>query len=169
MTYWAESSVQGYEVSDDGRVRNAKTKHEITPHINQSGRKRVLISTEHGRTNKMVSTLVAEAFVEPPFPHADTPIHKDGDYKNCNADNLEWRTRSYAIRFHNQFKKGFERKYYGPIEEIESGLVFDVSFDAAIYYGIIATHAEISAIHDDLGQPVVTVSPGRLSFRWVKD
>lgn len=82
-----------YEITVDGRVRNAKTGKELKPHLNPSG---YLIICLHGSTRGRtfsIHRLIAEQFV----PGADDDLqvnHKDGNKLNNAPSNLEWVTQS---------------------------------------------------------------------------
>ena len=99
-----------YEVSDQGRVRNVKTGHIKIPQINQAGIVNVLLVARGEQSRRSVAVMVAEAFLpEPPQTWNATPINMDGDRTNNWVDNLEWRPRWFAIRYHQQFHRGVAR------------------------------------------------------------
>lgn len=85
----------GYEVSNLGRIRNAKTgyirKQRITP---MGGYYSVVLKGN----SYYVHRFVAEAFVENPnnLPYVN---HKDESRTNNNADNLEWCTQGYNVQY----------------------------------------------------------------------
>lgn len=81
-----------YEVSDDGRVRNAKTGKEVSQwkHTGKgSTYMRVTLRQGGRRKNWRVHRLVATAFLpnRKNLPEVD---HKDGDTFNNKKSNLEW-------------------------------------------------------------------------------
>ena len=82
-----------YEVSNNGRVRNVRSGHILSPGVSQ-GYHYVVLCRHGERRNKQVNRLVAEAFIANPEKY---PIvnHKN-EIKIDNAvDNLEWCTYSY--------------------------------------------------------------------------
>lgn len=97
MELWKD--VEGYEgkyqVSNWGRVRNAKRNIIIKPYLNHKGYEKVSLSRgTKGNTNKhRVHRLVAQAFIPNPnnLPQVN---HKDGNKRNNSVSNLEWCTNA---------------------------------------------------------------------------
>ena len=97
-----------YEVSDKGRVRSldrqVKSQNRWGPVTlrwpgklltlleNQDGYLKVLLSKNGKTTNKLVSTLVAEAFLGS-RPYGLLVLHNDGNAKNNRATNLRYGTQ----------------------------------------------------------------------------
>lgn len=85
---WRGKAVDGYSVSDDGRVIGRRGR-ELTLQFDD-GRPRVMMSPLH-RTVP-VHVLVCETFHGPkPTPKHEV-AHGDGDPENNRADNLRWAT-----------------------------------------------------------------------------
>ena len=84
-----------------------------------------------------VALLVAKAFLEPPALETfDTPINLDGDrYNNC-VENLTWRPRWFAVKYHQQFD-GHTPKFNCQIQEIHTGFRFANSMVAATMFGLL--------------------------------
>ena len=104
---WADLDEEGfpnYAVSDFGRVARKDHDHILTPAKNQRGIRFVTLYHKGTRKQVMVSTLVAQHFLEdPPNEHMISVLHKDGDRDNNRADNLVWRPRWYINKYHRQF------------------------------------------------------------------
>ncbi|WP_165614793.1 NUMOD4 motif-containing HNH endonuclease [Mycobacteroides chelonae] len=85
----------GYEVSDQGRVRSSK--HTCTrvrkPSRSTNGYLRLSLSSNNIRKYVTVHRLVAEAFV-PGKADGLIVCHNDGDKMNNRASNLRWDTPS---------------------------------------------------------------------------
>ncbi len=80
---------EGYEVSDHGRVRNARTLHVLSP-----GRGKYLQVTLGNRAkNKYVHHLVLMAFVGP-RPDGMECLHRNSDNYDNRLENLHWGTSS---------------------------------------------------------------------------
>lgn len=96
-----------YAVSEFGDIANIKTGLPRKISTNQFGVAKISLYTPDGRLlTRSVALLVARAFVRPDDREAfDTPIHLDGDQANCRADNLVWRPRWFAIKYHKQFRQ----------------------------------------------------------------
>jgi hypothetical protein len=149
---WVEiPDFPGYAVSDRGRVLNTHTDLIKTPTPNQQGIASVLLMQNGVQCRRSVTKLVANAFLEP-IPHRplfDTPINLDGDRLNNAIENLEWRPRWFAAKYHAQFKGPRPFGFHGPVELIQTGEVFDDVRECAMRYGllekeiILAAHTKI--------------------------
>lgn len=84
-----------FEISNTGKLRNAKTKHIYKLTINKKGYYCVCVSLGSRKNKKLfrIHKLVAEAFIDNP---ENKPFvnHIDGDKLNNCIDNLEWVTAS---------------------------------------------------------------------------
>ena len=80
-----------YEVSNMGRVRNARNGYVLKPSLINSGYLTVSLGS---RAKKLVHRIVGEAFLDNPdgLPCIN---HRDCDKLNNNADNLEYCSYSY--------------------------------------------------------------------------
>lgn len=105
MEVWKD--IQGfegiYQVSNLGNVlslnyRNHGYAKQLTPKCNNSGR--LWVELIHGgkRRVALIHRLVGEAFIENPNNYLEIN-HKDENPKNNRADNLEWCTHEYNIRY----------------------------------------------------------------------
>lgn len=137
-----------YEVSNLGRVFNKVTERYMVPQKNQQGILNVGISRDKVQHKRSLARLVANAFLQPlETPTTfDTPIHLDGDLTNCRVDNLMWRPRWFAVKYHKQFRNN-QRGFLVPIEEIHTGEQFETSWDAATKYGLIDKEIRVAAIN----------------------
>lgn len=80
-----------YEVYDDGRVFSKKSNKFLTPHY-KSGYATYSLSTKlKVQKNYRAHRLVADKYVENPYPSAYFSVdHIDGDKMNNHYTNLEW-------------------------------------------------------------------------------
>ena len=91
---WKKVEGYNYEVSDDGQVRNYKTKKLLKQGVNKSyPYARVSFSLGCSGTPKImfIHRLVAEAFINNP-ENKPQVNHIDGNKLNNNVTNLEWVT-----------------------------------------------------------------------------
>ena len=87
----------GFQVSNDGRVRN-KHGRILKGSINNNGYQMVHLRTKDKNKLCTVHRLVAEAFIPNPdnLPFVN---HKDENKLNNEAENLEWCTSSYNMNY----------------------------------------------------------------------
>ena len=85
-----------YEVSDEGRVRNASTQRILKQTQDpRTGILWVALRKNLHQYSRGVHRLVAHAFLFP-APDNCVPIHLDGNRRNNHAENLDWKTLSQA-------------------------------------------------------------------------
>jgi hypothetical protein len=129
-----------YAVSNLGRVVNTERgRQELKGRPNQFGHIRVGLVRDGVQYTRGLAPLVATMFVPKPeeFEHFTTPIHKDGDLYNCRADNLLWRSRPFAIKFHQQFWiDQFHVNYRDELVELDSGVKYPGVKEACIDNGL---------------------------------
>src|SRR5690348_13611375 len=96
-----------YSVSNMGRVRNDDTGRIMAMSRNQFGIVNVGLVVGRKQYKRSVALLVAEAFLPTWESEVFTsPIHLNGDREDCRAENLMWRPRWFAIKYHRQFRTG---------------------------------------------------------------
>lgn len=131
----------GYDVSEDGDVYNSFNEKLLTKTINQQGIPTVALVKDFidgKQRRRSVPLLVAKAFLpDPPSEHFNTPIHLDGDRSNCRANNLTWRPRWFAIKYHQERCIEPFPNWVRPFEVIETGEIFDHPKPCAIRYGLL--------------------------------
>ena len=88
-----KKTLDAYEVSDDGKIRNTKTSREIRQFVGKDGYMRTQIA---GKT-RLVHRVIDNAYI-PAEPGKDFINHKDGNKQNNNVSNLEWVTRSENLQ-----------------------------------------------------------------------
>lgn len=138
ITEWQSiKSFPGYSVSDTGLVRNDEADRIMTLMRNQFGIVHVGLTKNKVQYRRAVSRLVAQAFLVPPRnENFDTPINLDGDRSNNNVDNLLWRPRQFAAKYHLQFNH--PRPYPTmAVEELNTHKQFETAWQAAITYGLL--------------------------------
>jgi hypothetical protein len=127
----------GYSISDWGRVRRDHTERILALNENQSGLVQVGMMREGLQYHRSVPLLVANAFIPRISEPFDTPINKDGDRYNNHVDNLVWRPRWFAIRYHQQFRWPIAYPIELPIIDLKTKEVTANSFECSIRYGLL--------------------------------
>ena len=121
-----------YQVSNEGRVRNKFNLHILKPLDNRTGTMMVILRRNNMGYSRAIRRLVARAFLPIGDKHPSaSPVHIDGDYKNCAADNLDWRPRWVAKERTQQFSRT-ESIRKGRIRDNISGEEWDSAIAAAI-------------------------------------
>lgn len=85
-------TLNGYEASSYGRIRNKKTSRILKTSVISTGYLRVCIFNK----TRLVHRLVAESFYENINNHLIVH-HKDNNKKNNNISNLEYTTQSLNV------------------------------------------------------------------------
>lgn len=130
----------GYEVSDSGEVRNIKTKHVLSQHVNNRGYAKVFLSDCGKQNGVFVHRLVAKTFVVNDDPKNKTQVnHINEDKTDNRAVNLEWVTPSENINHRTGIARRAAEQSI-PVVMIYKGLsvVFDSAHDAENRTGIPA-------------------------------
>lgn len=94
----------GYSVSSDGKIYSDKIETELKPKITNGayGMPQVCLYVDGIPYMRFVSRLVAEAFLDKPFPQADVVLHKNRNRSDCRVENLAWRNRVFNVEYYGQ-------------------------------------------------------------------
>lgn len=126
-----------YEITENGDVRNSKTKRVLTGGVNNKGYR--IVHIKHSDNPEFVHRLVAETFIPNDDPINKTDVnHKDGNKMNNSVSNLEWSTRSDNII--HAYENGLNRPSGGGhnkkrIRIVETGQEFDSQEECAMIIG----------------------------------
>lgn len=129
----------GYEVSNDGLVKNVVTGRILKMSSNQEGIVRVgLMKREEGKQCTVsLIRLVARMFVQGRSATFDTPIQLNGNRSDCSAENLMWRPRWFAVKFYRQFETTTDPLFKAKIYDVETSREYMDSREAASVNGLI--------------------------------
>ena len=109
-----------------------------TPSINQQGIPSVLLMKDRFQHRRSVPLLVAEHFLPPHTnPRFDTPINRDGDRTNNHWENLEWRPRWFAAKYHAQFRKPLPYGFKAKVFCVQDSKKYEDAYEAAAAYGVL--------------------------------
>ena len=124
---------------------NKNTELIKTPTPNQQGIPSVLLMHDRVQYRRSLPLLVAHHFVANRHPpHFDTPINIDGDRFNNYWENLDWRPRWFAAKYHAQFHKPIPYGFNAGVFCAQDGNSFSNILDAAAYYGVLVKEIVIS-------------------------
>lgn len=126
-----------YSVSSEGRIRNDRTGRILALTMNQLGIVQVGFTQRGKYYKRAVAPLVAHAFIPRPMGPFDTPINLDGDRTNNFVENLMWRPRWFAVKYHKQFKKSNMRPTGYPVIDTKTGEIYTTEFDACVHNGLL--------------------------------
>jgi hypothetical protein len=111
-----------YVISTSGEIVNMKWGgHPINYSRNQQGLPKVTLVRDNRPFTRSPARLVAETFIPEEREVFDTPINLDGDRMNCGVENLMWRPRWFAIKYHKQFMFENFHSDFAHRVDIESG------------------------------------------------
>lgn len=147
---WSEiRDFPGYSVSDQGRVMNNKFERLVSLTMNSTGVVMVGLMQDRYQKKRSLPLLVADAFVprDPKKPAFDTVIHLDGRCDNNHYSNLKWRPLWFAREFKRQFTSN-PQIFTSPVQDVETGEIFENSMHAAIMHGVLAIDVIRSAIEN---------------------
>lgn len=137
----------GWAVSRSGNILNDATNRVLRVRTNQQGIVMVGLWREGKQHMRSVPLIVAKAFLEPPAnPSYNSIIHLDGNKENCAADNLMWRPRWYAIRYHQMFDK---EPYRVSVYLTDTDETFETLRDACVKYGLIEHNTYVDMINNN--------------------
>jgi hypothetical protein len=164
MEHWQDlEDFPGYAVSSYGRVQNTLNGHIKIPTRNQMGIPSVNLIKDRVQYRRSVARLVARAFLPAPSRETfDTPINLDGDRTNNHVDNLMWRPRWFAVKYHAQLRDPELSPafgYSGAVEVVDTGERFVSARDCATKYGLLEREIVLSAMNN------VPVFPTWQTFR----
>lgn len=137
----------GYSVNSMGQVRRNATKRVIHPRVSQYGVAYVGLMRNWQQCIRSLPRLVARAFVQSPSEIFNTPIQLDGDPLNCQAVNLMWRPRWYAVQYKRQFQDRYANPIKVPVRSVGDGEKFPNSWTAAQRYGLLEREVVLSVVN----------------------
>lgn len=129
----------GYEISNDGLVRNEATGRILKLSDNQGGIVRVgMMRRDEGRqVTASLLRLVAKMFVQGRSATFDTPIQLNGNNHDCSAENIMWRPRWFAIAYKQQFAETESPMMRTSMQDVETNRTYNDSREAAIANGLL--------------------------------
>jgi hypothetical protein len=107
----------------------------LNVYLNNIGHAFVVMRNRHGfYHSRNLGKLVARAFRDREEPHWNTVVYLDGNKTNCSAENLVWRPRWFAIRYHREKRYALAAGYF-PIRNLDTGEIFTNVREVSICFG----------------------------------
>lgn len=126
----------GYSASSAGHIRNDRRDSLLSVVLTQN-RPYVGLMYNGVQVKRSLSKLICETFVPRPVnPLFTTPIHLDGQLINCEADNLLWRPRWFALKHLEQFRRRMPDYDWG-IREVKTREEFIDCWGPVFHYGLL--------------------------------
>lgn len=151
-----------YAISSFGNIINMRTGVRRKAVRSPEGVAKITLSREGRIFTKSIARLVAKSFIPENRELFNTVINTDGDRMNCYIDNLAWRPRWFAIKFHQQFEERWFQNSNAPLMCVDTGDVYNNYQHAAIMLGVLARDIQLSC---ETRRTVVF--PDRKSFRYL--
>lgn len=163
---WIElEDFPNFAVSNTGQVVNIKSGNTRKIVRNQQGIGMVTLPDAAGKYRTIsVSKAVALAFLPEGYDEEiwNTPINLDGDRANANVENLLWRPRWFAIKYHKQFFYPDFNLVRLPLREINTGERFENIREACVKYGLYFNNVISSCSNGP------AVFPTWQEFEWIR-
>lgn len=136
-----------YVVSPEGVIHNRERRAVVRARQNRQGVVMASLMGDEHRKTRSVALIVAEAYLGAPRnPSYNSVIHLDGNRANCEAINLAWRPRWYAIRYHKMFD---EEPINVSVYIDETGETFGTLREACVKYGLIEKYTYVDLCNGD--------------------
>lgn len=126
-----------YSVNRLGQICRNATGRILVQKQNQYGVVYVGMMRDNRQHQRSVALIVASTFIPRPPGPLDTPIHKNGDRWDNSVENLVWRPRWYAVKYNRQFRRPYEHSIHVAIRDIETGIEYRNSWEAAQVCGLL--------------------------------
>lgn len=128
-----------YEMSTEGKVRNAKTGRILKTTINKRGYEEVSLRKDNRQHTQRVHNLIADTFIDGDHTGLDVR-HKNDDRSDNRASNLEYCTRSETVRRgHDRGNVKAPRPNPTRVRVVETGEIYDSLRECASSLGISLT------------------------------
>lgn len=147
-----------YSVNPSGEVRRDSFDRLVKPQMNQNNVVYVPLMRDGVLKQRALALIVAKAFLPSPVDPFTVPINLDGDRWNCAIDNLMWRPRGFAIKYHQQFTTHpYDRPINVPVRARDDTEVFPDSIHAAMRYGLLERDVVLSIEYNTYAWPTYQI------------
>lgn len=137
-----------YVISPEGEIKHRKRNTVLKSRQNKQMFKMVtLMEDDTTQRTRSVALLVAQTYLPPPKNETyNSIIHLDNDRGNCNANNLMWRPRWYALLYRRMFN---EESVNSSVMIEETGEIFGTLREACVKYGLYDKHTYVDMRNGD--------------------
>lgn len=143
----------GYSVNNLGQVRNDHTERILRPQFTGAGVPYIGMMRNGEHLNRGLALLVMQSWRPMTNEYFDTPINMDWDRANCELDNLMWRPRWFAIRYHQQAKEPYQNRINAPVRPVDDEEVWNSSLEASQAYGLLERDVVMSILNRTYAWP----------------
>ncbi len=129
----------GYLISDEGEVISHRrgARKILRTSVNNEGVHMVSLMNNGARITRSVALLVLRAFnPEGETEFFDTAVHLDGDRGNLRLDNLIWRPRWFAIRYHHEINQEWDSV---SVRNLNTNMEYSHLPAAMQHYGVLGS------------------------------
>lgn len=145
-----------YKISNFGNVMNDNSKKLVAKSLTKQGGVKVGLVSGGRQHTRSVAVLVAKIFVPGNDELFNTPIHLDADQRNCEANNLMWRPRWFAYKYHQQFTEMHQDRLetyasMGPVIDLDNRTLYATVLETAQTNGLLMYDIHMNAHKWSLG------------------
>lgn len=146
----------GYSASSMGLIRNDRRGSLLSVVLTQN-RPYVGLMYNGVQVKRSLSKLICQTFVpRPQNPYFDTPIHVDGELLNCQADNLLWRPRWFALKHLEQFRRKMP-EYDWALREVKTREEFADCWGPVFHYGLLYMDVVMAVVNKTYVFPTMQI------------
>lgn len=137
-----------YRINPDGIIQPRASGVTMKPRQNKQNFVMITLLDDEGkRCTRSVALLVAKTYLPKPKNESyNSIIHLDNDRTNCNANNLMWRPRWYALLYRRMFK---EQPILTSVMIEETGEIFGTLREACEKYGLYDKYTYIDMVNKE--------------------
>jgi hypothetical protein len=150
----------GYSVSNLGQVMNDHREALVKTSVTGNGVAKVGLMRDGKQHTRSLKILVAGEFMPQEDPLFNTLINLDGNTVNNRIDNLMWRPRWFAWKYHRQME--FTKIYsgVGPVQDAKTKEVYEDVVEAAMINGLLFEEIQMAIVD------MIPVFPTWHLFEW---
>lgn len=150
----------GYSVSNFGQVMNDHRESLVKTSLTGNGVAKVGLMRDGKQHTRSLKILVANEFMPQEDPLFNTLINLDGNTSNNRVDNLMWRPRWFAWKYHRQMEFVNVYSGVGPVQDAKTKEVYEDVVEAAMLNGLLFEEIQMAIVD------MIPVFPTWHLFEW---